>query len=201
MKLSHYVLLSLFFSIPSDDAWAQRYPTPVPKSRAPNSSGSMNYQQFKFGNTFRPSPFQTQPNYGSPNRSYFRDSSGQRDYVQNGTRYYMNSGSSSRYASNNSRSISPSAPPRITYSGDPIKIYCPESESSRCNYELIGASGKTYDYLIRGGQSQSFNETTSWKIRYDQGQGRGYKTYRLTGGHEYSLRRTSGGYWQLYDRS
>ncbi len=124
--------------------------------------------------------------------------------LQSGIRYNSSSGYSQsrsypqqqyRYPSNSYDS--PPVAPKV-YSKKPIVINCPAWCEGVCTYSIIGASGKEYVYSISPGQKQEFRETTDWKIKYNRGGGRGYKTYKLHGGKEYELHSDGGGRWAFY---
>lgn len=87
---------------------------------------------------------------------------------------------------------------RKPYGRRPIVIHCPESNEGSCRYSLISASGRVYSYSISPGQKQEFWDTTNWVVRFNRGEGRGYKTYRLHGDKEYKFRGTGDGNWDFY---
>lgn len=81
----------------------------------------------------------------------------------------------------------------------PIKIRCPEEETGIFSYQLISrSSGKVYDYTMTPGQMQEFSGGSQWKIRFDQGQGQGTKTYDLAGGETYQARKNGDNLWGVY---
>ncbi len=176
----------------------QRY-----QQRGPNTSGFQNQNGFADGNDFfgnnnnnnwsdnnwssgyqrpsttyyRPSPTYTTPSYTTPSTVY---SSGQVSY-RAGVAY-----------------TSPKVLHDPPVARLPIELLVPKGELGICSYQLLTPAGRAYDYVITPGQKQKFSNTTQWKIRYDQGQAQGVKTYDLRGGKSYELRKNDAGLWQLY---
>ncbi len=113
----------------------------------------------------------------------------QRNYTRSQPQYYDNGGSTTQWSA---------PPPPKVYSQRPIRIICTADGFAQCSYALLNASGKTYEYTMTGGDRQNLKETTDWRIRYNQGNDRGYKTYSLKGGKVYELRQSHDGTWSFY---
>ncbi len=174
-------------------------------SGSPNASGSNNNGQFNNHNHFNNNQgnngyYQNgqyyNGNYYRPSTNNYQNHNHQGGgYYYNG-QYYPNSSSQSTYRPTPSYTQPPVAPK--VYSNLPIVIHCPAWCQGSCDYQLITASGKAYDYTISGGKKQHLTENSDWKIRYDQGNGLGYKTYDLRGGNSYELRGDGNGSWAFY---
>jgi len=89
----------------------------------------------------------------------------------------------------------PPIAPKV-YSKLPIVIRCAPDCTGTCNYNLLSASGKSYPYTIRAGQTQNLKETTDWKFSY-RPDGSTSQAYALRGGRTYELRQNAGN-WQFY---
>jgi hypothetical protein len=158
---------------------------------APNSSGASNQGNYGGGGFFdddyggggyskpqyqqpRYTPSYTQPSYSQPQyHNYTQPTYSQPAYS------------------------APPVAPRV-YSNLPIVIDCPSGLGGDCAYQLIEGTGIAYDYTISQGRQQNFTENSDWKIRYDQGNGLGYITYKLTGGKTYEFRRDDLGVLRCY---
>lgn len=81
----------------------------------------------------------------------------------------------------------------------PVVLRCPSEEIGIFSYQLISRqTGKTYDYTMTPGQRQEFQGGSKWKIRFDQGSGKGTLTYDLSGGQTYQARKNGDGLWGVY---
>lgn len=140
---------------------------------------------------------QYQPQYNQPyNQNQYQPQYNQPQYSQP-QQQYSSSGNNYQPQARGNYGDPPQAP-KPQYSNLPILITCPDGLTGQCHYELVNAAGKAYPYDISAGEKQTFDETTQWQIRYDQGQGRGFKSYSLRGGKQYSLQRDDQGLWQLF---
>jgi hypothetical protein len=80
--------------------------------------------------------------------------------------------------------------------GQPIKLKLPNSMPQPVQYQLVLGT-RSYDYQMHPGESQTFNETTQWLIRY-RSEG-SETTYRLRGGKNYEFEVDSQGGISLFE--
>jgi hypothetical protein len=80
--------------------------------------------------------------------------------------------------------------------GQPIKLKLPDSMSQSVKYQLVLGT-RSLDYQMRPGESQTFNETNLWLVRY-RSEGSEI-TYRLRGGKTYEFEVDSQGRISLFE--
>ena len=135
----------------------------------------------------QPQPYYVQPNYSQPqqqllypNNSSYLPNQGGIVYSQNSTTYPQPATRSSKPVAGN---------------GQPIKLRLGKSMNQAVSYQLV-LSGKTYPYTMRKGESQSFDDTREWLVRFIRGNSE--VNYRLSGGNEYTFDLDPEGLLQLY---
>ncbi len=166
-------------------------PTRSAPSYEPGQTSNNNF------NSFNNNPFnQPNNNWNRPSNNWNRPSNN--TWVQPSNNNWNRPSTTYRPSTPNYEYYdSPRVAPKV-YSKKPIVIHCPSWCDGTCSYSIIGASGKEYVYSISPGEKQEFRETTDWKIKYNRGGGRGYKTYKLHGGEEYELHSDGDGEWAFY---
>ncbi len=193
----------------------------------PNSSGRNNFNGFTSNQTFRSVPARNSTSSSNSNRfnssswrsgytTYYPESSSRTyrtSYPRTSTTQYSSRPAEIVYPQSRSTSTvrvvaqsSPAPyvanmPPSIDALKDsmPITLRCPEEENGIFTYQLINRlSGKTYDYTMTPGQKQELKGGSKWKIRFDQGQGKGTLTYDLSGGETYQTRKNGQHLWGVY---
>ncbi len=171
---------------------------PAPAPEAPNSSGFNNSSSFS-SDAFDPSgsfpsASPPPPDVVVPRHSQPRSNNGAnwgKNRVRNNYDYDQ---PQDTYQRPQSRSYGLGPQPAHSQQHG-IRIICPSDCVERCRYTLLNASGKAFDYAISGGEYQNLKGPASWRIRYDQGNNRGYRTYSLKNGAVYELKQSGDGSW------